>query len=197
MNTEDVFLENEKISRLSAAKHIITTTISSEPGFSYGLIIFNGGVDYIIPPTFDTDTFLLYLSWINSNLLPYGDKDFSILSGVIIEQENTSYILISDFDSTLDSVQLPDSVSLLGIGSHEGDFVRYTNGVRYYDSGASVSSIRNDAFAHSLWLPYTTLTAVEDFAPHYLIYGGFHLPLSQRIFLYILLGVLVIFIIFL
>lgn len=42
MNVEDVFLGKEKISRLSAAKHIITTTIFSEPGFSYGLIIFNG-----------------------------------------------------------------------------------------------------------------------------------------------------------
>lgn len=42
MNTEDVLSGKEKISRLSAAKNIIQTTIFSEPGFSYGLIIFNG-----------------------------------------------------------------------------------------------------------------------------------------------------------
>ncbi len=192
MNVDDVFSGKEKISRLVAAKQIIQTILFSEPGFSYGLIIFNGWVDYIIPPTLDTWTFLLYLSWITSNLLPHGDKDFSVLSGVMMDSDDTSYILISDFDSELSAVKLPDSTLLLGIGSREGDVVRYSNGVRYYDSGASVSSIRNDIFATSLWLPYTTLTAVEDFCSQQLIYGGFHLPLSQRILLYVVLGVIVI-----
>jgi hypothetical protein len=42
MNTEDVSLGTKFVSRLDAAKHIIQTTIDSEPGFSYGLVIFNG-----------------------------------------------------------------------------------------------------------------------------------------------------------
>ena len=54
MNTKDVFSGSQKISRLQAAKTIIQQTISSDPSFSYGLILFNAGADYIIPPTFDT-----------------------------------------------------------------------------------------------------------------------------------------------
>jgi hypothetical protein len=42
MNTEDVSLDEAFVSRLDAAKQIIQRTIDSEPGFSYGLVIFNG-----------------------------------------------------------------------------------------------------------------------------------------------------------
>lgn len=54
MNAQDVSFDGASISRLTAAKHIIQTTLLSEPEFSYGLIIFNADADYIIPPTFDT-----------------------------------------------------------------------------------------------------------------------------------------------
>ena len=70
MNTQDVLLDNKPISRLQAAKYIIQKIIFSQPDYSYGLVIFNAGVDYLIPPTFDTGTFLLYLSGISTNLLP-------------------------------------------------------------------------------------------------------------------------------
>lgn len=61
MNTQDVFSGTKPLSRLSAAKMMIAKTVRSHPGFSYGLIIFNAGTDYIVPPTFDTGTFFLYL----------------------------------------------------------------------------------------------------------------------------------------
>ena len=54
MNTRDVLSGSKQISRLAAAKYLIQKTILSNPGYSYGLILFNAGVDYIVSPTFDT-----------------------------------------------------------------------------------------------------------------------------------------------
>jgi len=54
MNTQDVLSGNQYISRIVAAKSLITQIILSEPKFSYGLVIFNTRADYILPPTFDT-----------------------------------------------------------------------------------------------------------------------------------------------
>ena len=54
MNTKDVFSGTKQLSRLQAAKSLIKKIILSDPQFSYGLILFNAGADYIIPPTFDT-----------------------------------------------------------------------------------------------------------------------------------------------
>ena len=54
MNTHDVLSGSKQISRLESAKYLIQKFILSDPGFSYGLILFNASVDYIVPPTFDT-----------------------------------------------------------------------------------------------------------------------------------------------
>ena|GEM_PF-1079700 len=54
MNTQDIFSGTKQISRLQAAKSLIQKTLLSDPQFSYGLILFNAGTDYIIPPTFDS-----------------------------------------------------------------------------------------------------------------------------------------------
>lgn len=70
MDIQDVASGTQVVSRLDAAKHILQTTISSEPHYSYGLILLAGDADYIIPPTFDTGTFLLYLSGVTTHLLP-------------------------------------------------------------------------------------------------------------------------------
>ena len=102
MNTQDVVFKGAKISRLAAAKEIIRTTIAAEPGRSYGLILFNASADYMIPSTFDVETFLLYLTEITTNLLPDGQKDFFVLSSVVVDRDMTSYIVFSDFDTLLD-----------------------------------------------------------------------------------------------
>ncbi|MCX6823919.1 MAG: hypothetical protein NT085_02235 [candidate division SR1 bacterium] len=198
MNTLDVFSGTQKISRIQAAKFLIQKIISSDPQFSYGLILFNAGTDYIIPPTFDTGTFLLYLNGITTNLLATGAKDFAQLSG-LLRDDSTSYIILSDFDvqAQQGGITIAKGTSLLGLGSLAGDKVRHANNILYYDNGTSVFSARNDTFAHSLHLPYTTLTNVETFSAQQLLYHGFTLPLSQRIFLYSLLGVLVILVVFL
>ena len=80
----------------------------------------------------------------------------------------------------------------MGLGTIEGDYMRYSNGVRYYLDGASMSSARNDSVARSLGASYMPVTTIDDFSPQKLIFGGVHLPVSQRVFLYVLLGVLVI-----
>lgn len=199
MNTQDVLSGTKHISRLQAAKSLIKKTISSDPQFSYGLIIFNAGTDYIIPPTFDTWTFLLYLSWITMNLLPDWVKNFAQLSWLLRDTQYTSYIILSDFDvkAQQGSISFPKWTSLLWLGSLAGDKVRYAHGVLYYENGKSVISARNDQFARSLGAPYTALSNIDSFSLNSLLYHGIALPLSQRIFLYTIVGILVILVVFL
>ncbi len=199
MNTKDVFSGTKQISRIQAAKYLIQKTIISDPQFSYGLMLFNAGIDYIIPPTFDSWTFLLYLSWITTNLLPDWAKDFIQLSWLLRDTEYTSYIILSDFDVKAQQrgIKLPTWTSLLWLGSLAGDKVRSANGILYYDNGKSVFSARNDQFAKSLNLPYTTTSQMSNISLNHLLYHGFILPLSQRIFLYTLLGILVILVVLL
>lgn len=192
MNTQDVSSGVNFVSRLDAAKQIITKIIDTEPGFSYGLVIFNGWTDYIVPATFDTWTFLLYLSGITTNLLPDSDKNFVSLLDIIDKKTLVSYIVLSDFDADIpEDFSLSQAISLIGLWSKQGDYVRYSNGVRYYDSGASVSSARNDGVAEKLWPWYTVVTSLDKFSPQKSVFGGVHLPMSQRMLLYIVLWIFV------
>ena len=198
MNTQDMLSGNKRLSRLQSAKYIIQKTIISEPQYSYGLVIFNAGADYLIPPTFDTWTFLSYLSWISTNLLSDWVKDFAQLSWLLTETSSTSYLLLSDFDGINQSnVKLPKSTSLLGLWTLAGDKVRYSNNIVYYDNGKSVFSARNDDLAKSFNLPYTPLANIADFSSKNILPNGFTLPVSQRIFLYTSLGVLIILVVLL
>jgi hypothetical protein len=105
----------------------------------------------------------------------------------------SSYIILSDFDTLLSkNTSLPKSTSLIGLWSANGDFVRYSNGVRYYDNWTSVSSARNDSVAEQFDFPYTVVKSLDNFSPQKNIFGGVHLPLSQQLFLYVLLGVFII-----
>lgn len=197
MNTKDVYSGTKQISRIQAAKLLIQKIIFSDPQFSYGLILFNASTDYIIPPTFDTWTFLLYLSGITTNLLAEWTKDFAQLTW-LLRDPYTSYLIISDFDTIEQrSTKLPKWISLLGLWSLAGDKVRHANGNLDYDKGNPVFSFRNDHFAKSLNLPYTVLTNVDSFSVQKLLYNGFTLPMSQRIVLYIILWVLVILVVML
>lgn len=190
MNTQDVSSGVDFISRLDAAKYSITKIINSESGFSYGLILFNGSTDYLVPATFDTWTFLLYLSGVTTNLLPDSDKNFAILADLIHENTQASYIILSDFDTDIHQIpSLSKTTSLLGVWSKKGDYVRYSNGVRYYDDGVSVFSARNDRVAEQFNLAYHVVDSLDTFSPQQNMLGSRYLPLSQRIFLYALLGV--------
>lgn len=194
MNTQDVLSGSTYISRLQAAKNIITKTISSEPDISYGLVLFNAWADYILPPSFDTWTFFLYLSGINTNLLPDWSKDFVHLGSFLKTDEATSYLLLSDFDTIYtDKVQLPRSTILLGLGSSVGEKVRYANGIIYYDNGKSVVSARNDQFANTLGLPYISLSDISSFSHQKsLFHGIITLSTIQYLWTYMLLWVLVV-----
>lgn len=203
MNTEDMLSGSQSISRLQAAKALIKKTIISDSQFSYGLILFNASTDYILPPTFDSWTFLLYLSGITTNLLPDWIKNFAYLSWLLRDSVYTSYLIISDFDrgqklmNQERTLHLPKWTSLLWLWSLAGDAVRYSNGILYYDTGDAVFSVRNDQFAKSLNLPYTTLTSTDSFSLQNVLFHGVTLPLSQRIFLYIILWILVILVVLL
>ena len=198
MNTKDVFSWTQKLSRLQAAKSLIKKTISSDTQFSYGLILFNASTDYIIPPTFDSWTFFLYLSWITTNLLPDWAKDFTQLSW-LLHDKNTSYIILSDFDvkAQQGDISLSKWISLLWLWTLAGDKIRHANGNLDYYEGKPVFSARNDNFAKSLHLPYTTLTNIDWFSLQKLLFHWFDLPMSQRIVLYVILGILVILVVLL
>ncbi len=198
MNTQDVLSGTQKISRLQAAKLLIQKTLLSDTSFSYGLILFNASADYIIPPTFDTWTFLLYLSGVTTNLLPQWAKDMSQLTW-FLRDKYTSYIILSDFDASQHTsrVVLSQWVALLWLWTLAGDSVRYSNGIVYYDSGTSVFSSRNDVFAQSLGLHYTATSHIDGVSLHTLLFHGINLPLSQRILLYVVLWILVILVVLL
>ena len=199
MNTQDILSGAHHFSRLQAAKCLIQQQIISDPQFSYGLIIFNAGADYIIPPTFDSWSFFLYLSGITSNLLSDWVKKFAGLSWFLQKDGYTSYLLISDFDTqdVSSNILLPRWIRLLGLWSSLGDKVRYSNGVVYYDNGKSVFSARNDKFAQSLNRTYTILSHIDHASFHGLLFHDFNIPVSQRIFLYVILWILVILVVFL
>lgn len=107
METQDVISGAQSVSRLDAAKDIIQKTIFSEPNYSYGLILFAAGADYMIPSTFDTGTFLLYLSGVTTHLLPAGTTRFTSLRGMVTGMTHTSYVLLSDFAVSVDQGVLP------------------------------------------------------------------------------------------
>jgi hypothetical protein len=198
MNTKDVFSWTKQISRIQAAKMIIQKIISSDPQFSYGLMLFNASTDYIVPPTFDTWTFFLYLSWITSNLLPDWDKNFAQLSW-LLRDKYTSYIILSDFDvkAQQDGINMSKWTSLLGLWTLAGDKLRHVNGNLDYYQGKPVFSARNDQFAKSLDLPYATLTNIDWFSVQDLLFHWFTLPMSQRIVVYVVLWILVILVVLL
>lgn len=110
-----------------------------------------------------------------------------MLSGVFATDSYASYIIFSDFDTSSTKLALPRGVSLVGVGSEQGDMVRHSNGLRYYDNGKSIISARNDAVAQSLGAPYTAFDRIDRFSPDALLFHGIALPLSQRIVLYLLL----------
>jgi hypothetical protein len=130
--------------------------------------------------------------------LPDGIKDFSVLTGVLADKNYSSYLIVSDFDTSLSSnIHFPRGTLLLGVGSLKGDTVRTAKGIRYYDNGDAVFSARNDSVAKSFGVPYSVVTHLDEFSPETLVNQGISLPLSQRIFLYTLLGVLVILVVML
>ena len=198
MNTQDVFSGVLKISRLQAAKLLIQKTLLSDTQFSYGLILFNASTDYIIPPTFDTWTFLLYLSGVTTNLLPEWIKDLNQLTW-LLRDTYTSYIILSDFDVSQHASKIifPQWVALLWLWTLVGDSVRYSNGIVYYNSGTSVFSYRNDVFAQSLGLHYIAVSHIAGVSLRALLSHGISLPLSQRILLYVILGILVLLVVLL
>jgi len=126
MATKDILSGVTYISRLSAAKKLISTTIFSEPHFSYGLVILNTHLEYIIPPTFDTGIFLAYLSGITTNLSTLWPNDFAQLRW-LPDDIRTSYIVVSDFASMdQHSISLPQYMSSLPI-RHESSLVLSPN----------------------------------------------------------------------
>jgi hypothetical protein len=165
--------------------------VIADPQLSYGLILFNAQADYIIPPTFDTWHFLLYLSGLTTNLLPQGHKDFAALTGLLYDS-SASYLVLSDFDASDSDIFLPSTVSLIGLWSLAGDKVRYSNGIQYYDHGKSVFSARGDRLAKSFDLPYSVIDTTDALSSERVRSSVANVPLSQRILLYTLLWIVVI-----
>jgi len=171
MNIQDVVSGSSYVSRIDAAKHIVYTLVDSRAADKYGLVVFaSSAVEYIVPPTHDTSTLLLYLSGIVSNYLPQGSKDTTIFSWLLRDVSGMSYVLLSDSDGSRYTYNdLPDSLSFVRLWSLTG----VADSLDVYWSSVFVSDLSDHSY-------YDVL----DF--------GYVLPYTQRIFLYMLLGVLVI-----
>ncbi len=117
MNTQDVLSGESYISRLDAAKYIITDIVDTYPGYTYGLVLFNATTSYLVPSTFDVENFLLYVQGMSTSLLPDGKKDFALLDLVFDDTSFVSYVVLSDFDTDLSVEELSVPTSLIGIGS--------------------------------------------------------------------------------
>lgn len=103
MNTKDVTKDSKTqshtISRLQAIKEFIIQTIKDEPLETYSLVIFWDSIDFYIPPTQDTGTFLEYLNQINTNLLPWWWTNINLIGDISLNFKSIDKIIIfSDFD---------------------------------------------------------------------------------------------------
>lgn len=192
MNTQDVWSGSLFLSRLQAAKILISTMVIQHPDYLYGLMLLWSGHEYIVPPTFDTGTFFLYLSGVTTNTLPAGSKNFSQLPGLLTD-EHIAYVILSDFDAPIPQLTFAPSVTLLGLWSLEGGVVRYSNGIQYYDQWTSVSSMRNDVQASHIDAPYIPMHILDTSVWEHVLFPGYFLSGSLRMILYALLGILVLF----
>jgi len=120
MNTQDILSGTQKISRLAAAKSLISQTIQTTSWYLYGLVLFNGSVYYLVPPTFDTGTFLLYLYGVTTHMLPDTSRDFAALSGIFSSRIASSYFILSDVVSV--PYSFPSSVSLISLWITDYDY---------------------------------------------------------------------------
>jgi hypothetical protein len=68
MNTKDVFLNNTQTTRLELAKNLIQTNVEKIDS-QFGLILLSDKLEYFIAPTYDKQTFVTYLSTVNTNNL--------------------------------------------------------------------------------------------------------------------------------
>ncbi len=85
------------ISRLQAAKEYVYTLISEHPGYRYGLSIFAGESQRVLPLTQDINLFARFLSWLESSHIQLQGTDISVaLSDGIksFSQEQTGYIVL-------------------------------------------------------------------------------------------------------
>jgi len=94
--------EDDKISRLEAAKEIISQMLAVWGEANYGLVLFSQVATQYLPLTADTWTFLDYLKNVNTGLLPWGGTDRNSLEK-IFSGNATDYskiIFISDAEQT-------------------------------------------------------------------------------------------------
>lgn len=90
------------MSRLAAAKQYIYRLISENPGYQYGLSIFAGESQRVLPLTQDVNVFATFLSGLNSSNISVQGTDISAALSDAIEsfsqEQRGSIILITDGD---------------------------------------------------------------------------------------------------
>ena len=139
MNAKDMSSVEGKISRLEAAKKIISQTLAAWGEANYGLVVFSQTATQYIPLTTDTWTFLDYLKNVNTGLLPGGGTDRNSLEKIFSwnKSDYSKIIFISDAEKT-DS-QITDRGSriegrgtakkyFIGVGTKEGGNPTLPNG---------------------------------------------------------------------
>ncbi|MCX6822902.1 MAG: VWA domain-containing protein [candidate division SR1 bacterium] len=108
MLTQDILTTtaNDFITRLDAAKKIVTKIIAESPQRSFGLITYGSQIDYLIPPTTDSGTLLQYASSLVTRMKneEVRSKNFGVWSTGLIAALQGKNIVV------LGNVALPKSL---------------------------------------------------------------------------------------
>lgn len=183
MNTQDVSIDflptEQKSSRLLFAKYIIQQIIEQDTLHrSYGLIIFAQNAQFFIPPTTDSETFLLYLDGLTTNSIPFWWSNIAQSLQVLhtYVPDAAQVFVLSDFGDPAElqgqQTRIQDMKKYLwsyqwnwiSIGSVQWGEVLLPDGNKVLDNGSVVISKRNNGM--TLWL-YDTLGGAYTFAQSY------------------------------
>ncbi len=115
MEAADAKDNNINISRLEKSKKLISKFVSKHSGNSYALIWFAWDSVMISPFTTDSDQFLTYVSWLNSNLIQVGwsqlDNALDFSLKMFSKNKNGNIVMFSNWPEDLS--ENSDTASLL------------------------------------------------------------------------------------
>ncbi|EKE28010.1 MAG: von Willebrand factor type A protein [uncultured bacterium (gcode 4)] len=115
MDAIDAKHDDLNISRLDKAKMLISDFVAKHKENTYALVWFAWDSIIISPFTWDTDQFLTYVSWLNSNIIPLGwsdlNKALNFSLSLIWSDRNWNVLLFSNWPEDLTENADTDSIT--------------------------------------------------------------------------------------
>jgi len=187
--------ENVLITRLDLSKKYINTFVEKNPNVAVGLVLLWDELEYFLPVTNDTGTFLLYVNNLYATKQSSGLFVSDILSWVFLK-ENQKIMFFSDMDFSdlilRNKVWKYEDVLWFGVGSAEYVRERFADGV-YVDEK---KTIRNDRVARKivryLWWKYIILDNIDDIWDNLFVEDKFiSFSLEKKYWYFVLVFVLI------